>query len=117
MKNNQLAQWPVELRISTAGKEMVELLRPMLVTRLELWQSKHGQSFLDNLLIYRDGVSESQYKAVLQQELGELRNAYEVMYRGRKLPSITLIIVGKRHHTGFFKKIGPGDCTNPEFGT
>ena len=117
VKNNQLAQWPVDLRINTARKEMVELLGPMLATRLKLWQSKHGQSLPDHLLIYRDGVSENQYKAVLQQELGELRNACEVIYTGRKLPCITLIIVGKRHHTRFFKKIGPGNCTNPEFGT
>ena len=117
MEINQLAQWPVDLRINTAGKEMVDLLGPMLTTRLELWKSKHGNSLPDNLLIYRDGVSESQYKTVLEVELGKVRNTCEVEYRGRQLPKITLIIVGKRHHTRFFKKTGTGSCTNPEYGT
>ena len=100
---------------------MVDLLGPMLTTRLELWKSKHGESLPDNLLIYRDGVSEGQYKAVLDEELGQIRNTCKVMYGGRVLPKITLIIVGKRHHTRFFKKLedeeGEEYCTNPDFGT
>ena len=116
MGNNQLAQWPVDLRINTAGKEMVDLLGPMLRTRLELWQSIHN-ALPDNLLIYRDGVSESQYKAVLEEELVALTSSCELLYGSRGLPRITLIIVGKRHHTRFFKKGGPEGCTNPEFGT
>lgn len=96
---------------------MVDLLGPMLESRLELWKSKHRELLPDNLLIYRDGVSESQYKAVLEQELAELRDTCKTMYRGRAPPRITLIIVGKRHHTRFFKSTGPQSCTNPEFGT
>lgn len=117
MGNNQLAQWPVDLRINTAGKEMVDLLGPMLKTRLELWKDGHGRSLPDNLLIYRDGVSESQYKAVIKEELAALEHACEAIYGSRGRPRITLIIVGKRHHTRFFKKGGQEGCTNPEFGT
>lgn len=105
----------MDLRINTAGKEMVELLGPMLRTRLELWKDKHRDTLPDNLLIYRDGVSESQYRAVLNTELEQLRDACKVVYRGR-VPKITLIIVGKRHHTRFFKKTA-NQSTNPEFGT
>ena len=36
MGDIQLAQWPVDLRITQAGKEMVDLLGPMLETRLTL---------------------------------------------------------------------------------
>lgn len=117
MENNQLAQWPVDLRINTAGKEMVDLLGPMLRTRLKLWQSKHEESLPENLLIYRDGVSESQYQAVLKEELASLINSCKDLYGSRGLPRITLIIVGKRHHTRFFKKTGSESCTNPDFGT
>ncbi|KAK4695957.1 eukaryotic translation initiation factor 2C, partial [Lecanoromycetidae sp. Uapishka_2] len=115
--DKELAQWPVDLRINTAGKEMVELLAPMLKTRLELWQRKHGESLPRNLLIYRDGVSESQYQAVLEDELATLVNACDIIYGSKGRPKITLIIVGKRHHTRFFKKVGLGGCTNPGFGT
>lgn len=117
MGDNQLAQWPVDLRINQAGKEMVDLLGPMLETRLTLWKNKYRNSLPDNLLIYRDGVSEGQYKAALKEELEPLRNTCKVMYRGRTLPKITIIIVGKRHHTRFFKQEKEGGCTNLAFGT
>ena len=117
MGNNQLAQWPVDVRINTAGKEMVDLLGPMLRTRLELWQSRHGDALPDNLLIYRDGVSESQYKAVIKEELAALIDACKNVYGSRGPPKTTLIIVGKRHHTRFFKEEGPKRCKNPDFGT
>lgn len=96
---------------------MVDLLGPMLTTRLELWKSKHGKALPENILIYRDGVSESQYEAVLREELEQLRNTCGVFYSGRKNPKITLIIVGKRHHTRFFKQLGSNNSTNPDYGT
>ena len=98
---------------------MVDLLGPMLKTRLEHWLNTHGDRLPDNLLIYRDGVSESQYKAVLEKELRALQNTCEVMYgaRSKQQPKITLIIVGKRHHTRFFKKVDEDPSTNPDYGT
>ena len=113
---DKLAQWLVDLRINTARKEMVDLLGPMLTSRLELWKSKHDGYLPDNLLIYRDGVSESQYETVLDEEMKQMRNTCDVMYQGRVPPRITLIVVGKRHHTRFFKRKGH-DWDNPVFGT
>ena len=94
---------------------MVDLVGPMLRTRLELWKSKHDDMLPENLLIYRDGVSESQYDAVLQEELSALKTTCEVMYDEQRQPKITLIIVGKRHHTRFFRQ--SGQAKNPVFGT
>ena len=108
----------MDLRINTSGKEMVELVGPMLKTRLDYWKTKHT-GLPENLLIYRDGVSESQYEAVLQEELSQLRNTCRVMYGEEEedQPKITLIIVGKRHHTRFFTKVNENSSTNPECGT
>ena len=95
---------------------MVDLLGLMLETRLKTWQSEHGERLPDNLLIYRDGVSESQYNAVLDKELDKLRDTCGTM-RGGWVPKITLIIVGKRHHPRFFKQTGQNASTNPQSGT
>ena len=92
---------------------MVDLIGPMLATRLELWKSRHNDTLPENLLIYRDGVSEGQYEAVLREELTAMRNTCNVMYTEQ--PKITLIIVGKRHHTRFFRQ--SGQDRNPPFGT
>ena len=50
------------------------------------------------------GVSESQYQAVLDLELKPVQVCYEKRYYNHKLrpPKITIIIVGKRHHTRFY---------------
>jgi len=102
-----LAQWPAALRIQESRKEMVTDLDGMLKSRLELWRKlgKH-KVYPDNLLIYRDGVSEGQYDLVLQNELPLLRQACKDLYppadTKKGLPNITIIIVGKRHHTRFY---------------
>jgi len=55
------------------------------------------------ILFYRDGVSEGQFKFVLENELPALKRACEKC--GLKpMPKITLVIVGKRHHTRMFPK-------------
>ncbi|MCJ1247072.1 hypothetical protein MMC30_004283 [Trapelia coarctata] len=119
-----LAQWPAALRIQESRKEMVTDLDGMLKSRLQLWRTlgKH-KVYPDNLLIYRDGVSEGQYDLVLQNELPLLRKACEDLYppadTKKGLPHITIIIVGKRHHTRFYPTTGTeaDRSGNPKNGT
>ncbi|KAB5595254.1 Argonaute-1 protein [Ceratobasidium theobromae] len=55
------------------------------------------------ILFYRDGVSEGQFKYVIENEVPALKRACEAC--GLKpLPKITFVIVGKRHHTRMFPK-------------
>lgn len=120
-----LGQWPADLRIQESRKEMVSELDSMLESRLNLWKSKGNHAaFPENLLVYRDGVSEGQYATVLEAELPLLRKAcdklYPVLDRKKGLPHITIVIVGKRHHTRFYGTAGSetdnGIC-NPVCGT
>lgn len=60
------------------------------------------------IIFYRDGVSEGQFQMVLDYEISALRRACEQLEVGYK-PSITFIIVQKRHHTRFFP-IGRNDA-------
>ena len=108
-----LAQWPADLRVQEkARQESVSDLTPMLKTRLNLW-GKANRALPENILIYRDGVSEGQYEIVLRDELPKLRKACEEVYPAtdlkRGLPHMTIIIVGKRHHTRFFPTNGDSD--------
>ena len=87
----------------------------MLKSRLALWknQGKHS-SYPENILVYRDGVSEGQYQAVLTEELPKLRQACKEIYPADQtkdgLPRMTVVIVGKRHHTRFFPtSVGDAD--------
>ena len=119
-----LGQWPADLRVQESRKEMVSELDSMLKSRLHLWktQGKH-KVFPENLLIYRDGVSEGQYTTVIDTELPLLRKACAELYpppdTKKGLPHITIIIVGKRHHTRFYPTTASDAdrSSNPKNGT
>lgn len=96
-----LGQWPADLRIQRGRQEMVSELRSMLKSRLVLWHSKN-RSLPEKILVYRDGVSEGQYQIVLDEELPRLREACKELYPPNRQPAISIIIVGKRHHTRFY---------------
>lgn len=119
-----LGQWPAVLRVQEARKEMVSELGMMLESRLKLWRSQGKHAALpENLLIYRDGVSEGQYQLVLDKELPLLREVCKRMYppadSGKGLPRISIVIVGKRHHTRFYpSNAADADSnSNPKAGT
>ncbi|KAI9821501.1 MAG: hypothetical protein M1832_003349 [Thelocarpon impressellum] len=116
----RFGQWPASIRIQEGRKEMVTELKAMLVERLRLWQKKNNAALPSRILVYRDGVSEGQYETVLREELPPLREACQQVYpaKGAK-PQISIVIVGKRHHTRFFPvKAEDADRTgNPKNGT
>ena len=53
-----LGQWPADLQIQAARQEMVSGLDGLLKSRLRLWAKKNKGIYPENILIYRDGVSE-----------------------------------------------------------
>ncbi|RKF59552.1 Protein argonaute 5 [Erysiphe neolycopersici] len=104
-----LGQWPSAFSIQAKSKtEMVSDLQGLFASRLQLWQKRNQGQLPENVLIYRDGVSEGQYKLVLQEELPQIRNACKLHYPAsdtkRGLPKITIVVCGKRHHTRFYPK-------------
>ena len=117
-----LGQWPADIRIQTSRKEMVENLDDMFGSRLRLWKDKNN-ALPENILIYRDGVSEGQYQTVLDIELVQIRKACEKMYPAvdskKDIPHISIIVVGKRHHTRFYptKTEDADRSSNPQNGT
>lgn len=53
--------------------------------------------------LFFTGVSEGQYEAVLKYELRPIEERCRSLYpRKGDLPKITIVVVGKRHHTRFY---------------
>ena len=105
--DKHLGQWPGQLSIQEKRKEMITDLKELMKSRLQLWRTNHNSQRLpQNILIYRDGVSEGQYVTVLDEELPEIRAACEEMYppadTKKGTPHITISVVGKRHHVRFY---------------
>lgn len=109
--DKHLGQWPGILNVQKARQEMVADLQDMLKTHLGNWRTLGRHAHLpENILVYRDGVSEGQYQTVLDEEVPLLRRACQETYppdvTKKNLPRLSVIIVGKRHHTRFYPTQG-----------
>ncbi|KAJ5698606.1 hypothetical protein N7462_000611 [Penicillium macrosclerotiorum] len=102
----QLAQWPAAIRVQAARQEMVADLDALLQSRLKLWAARNQGKYPENIVIYRDGVSEGQYDLVIDKELPLLKAACRALYPAsdtkNSLPRLAIIVVGKRHNTRFY---------------
>ncbi|KAI1859622.1 uncharacterized protein JN550_011930 [Neoarthrinium moseri] len=118
----KLAQWPAALSVQDeAREEMISGLKAMLVSRLQSWVATNKQH-PQNIIYYRDGVSEGQYELVISHELALLREACKEIYppeaTKKDFPRISIIIGGKRHHSRFYPtQAKHTDKNNPLPGT
>ncbi|KAK4865201.1 hypothetical protein LT330_001824 [Penicillium expansum] len=97
----RMGQWPGEVRAQTRRQESIEFLKEMMLTRLNLWQKSNSGNLPQNILVYRDGVSDGQFAMVLVDELPKIQAAAKAVYRGA-MPNITIIVCGKRHNVRFY---------------
>ena len=118
-----LGQWPGAVSVQEGRKEMVSSLEALFISRLQLWQKHNKQHLPDNIVLYRDGVSEGQYQLLLESELPLIRNACRQLYPATAtkegFPKVSIIVCGKRHHTRFYPTVeGEADrSSNCEPGT
>ncbi|KAJ5374731.1 hypothetical protein N7517_006737 [Penicillium concentricum] len=96
-----MGQWPGEVRAQTRRQEHIEFLKEMTLTRLKLWKDNNNGNLPQNILVYRDGVSDGQFPMVLEEELPKIQEAAKAVYRG-SMPNITVIVCGKRHNVRFY---------------
>jgi hypothetical protein len=115
------SQYPASMRTQKGREEMVQGLEEMIVERLQLWQKRNQNRLPNKAIVYRDGVSEGQYRLVLENELPAFEKAFNKLYGAKaKHPKISIIVVGKRHHTRFYptkEADTDGRTGNPQPGT
>ncbi|KAK4072839.1 hypothetical protein Purlil1_13232 [Purpureocillium lilacinum] len=100
--DKELAQWPAVSWEQPARQEMLnDQLLDAFKSRLELWQRHNGDRLPANILIFRDGVSESQFTQVLDRELSTIRQACRAKYTTTQ-PKLTVVVSVKRHQTRFY---------------
>jgi len=111
------SKYAVEVRHQTHRVEIIQDLRDMtrnlLLTFYEQTKRKP-----ERIVMYRDGVSESQFLEVLSYELKAIRSACTALDANYQ-PGITFIVVQKRHHTRLFcqEQDGVGKSRNIPPGT
>ncbi|KAG2007096.1 argonaute-like protein [Coprinopsis cinerea AmutBmut pab1-1] len=113
------AQFPCSMEIQESKKEMITNLEKMMIERLDLFVKKN-RILPERILVYRDGVSEGQYRTVIEEELPKIKKAFRKFDRQKPyLPQLTIVICGKRHHTRFYPTNAEDadDKGNPKPGT
>ncbi|KAL8007287.1 putative PAZ domain, Piwi domain, ribonuclease H-like superfamily, argonaute, linker 1 [Plasmopara halstedii] len=88
------------IRVQGHRVEQIENLKDMVVELMkQFYRQMRGKP--DRIVFYRDGVSEGQFRMVLNHEVTAIRAACQSLEVGY-LPPITFVIVQKRHHTRLF---------------
>ncbi|OAY68389.1 Protein argonaute 7, partial [Ananas comosus] len=97
--------WPAankyisRMRSQTHRKEIIESLDDMVVELFEEFLLE-AHKLPSRIIFFRDGVSETMFYKVLKEELQAIKAACSRFPKYK--PSITFIVVQKRHHTRLF---------------
>ena len=97
-----VSQFNVEIRLQDKGRVVEQIEQMEKITRnllLKFYQKARKKP--EQIIYYRDGVSEGQFAAVLNHELSSIRRACTSLERNYE-PKVTFIIAQKRHKTRFF---------------
>ncbi|KAF7292384.1 Argonaute-like protein [Mycena chlorophos] len=105
--DSDTAKYVSASRVQTSRVEMIEELEPMcrhivsmnMRYREMIEKKPAGALAPKRIIFFRDGVSEGQFKQVLEQELPLIKKACASLNVN---PKITILVVGKRHHVRFF---------------
>ena len=104
-EDNGFNRYPASLRCQASKMEMIDQFDAMLEERLEHWKGMNGNTkYPTNIVIYRDGVSESQFEKVLELEYPQICHVIKKLYGTNKQddPGVMMLSVQKRHHTRFY---------------
>ncbi|XP_044356512.1 protein argonaute 4A [Aegilops tauschii subsp. strangulata] len=84
---------------------------------VDFLKNNNGQK-PEQIIIFRDGVSESQFNQVLNDELAQIMETCKFFggkhFSGNWFPKFTVMVAQKNHHTRFFLRNGqrPDQVTN-----
>ncbi|KAK3005861.1 hypothetical protein RJ639_015846 [Escallonia herrerae] len=110
-----ISRYRAAVRTQSSKVEMIEslfkplangeddgIMRELLV---DFFQSSNGRKPAQ-IIVFRDGVSESQFSQVLNNELDQMIKAYQHLGEV-DIPKFTVIVAQKNHHTKLFQAGGP----------
>lgn len=106
--DSHTAKYVASTEVQTSKQEMIDDLQKMCREILQMYRTYRSEvekqkSPPARLIFYRDGVSEGQFKQVLDDELPRIQAACKEL---KIQPKITLVVVGKRHHVRFLPRPG-----------
>lgn len=110
-----ISRYRAAVRTQSSKVEMIEcLFKPlangsddgiMRELLLDFYNSSNGRK-PTQIVVFRDGVSESQFSQVLNKELDQMIQAYQHLGEV-DIPKFTVIVAQKNHHTKLFQANAP----------
>lgn len=86
------AQYRGRVRVQGRREEIVADLREIVKDILNLWERENGGRRPQNVLVYRDGVSEGQYQDVLRLEVSAIEAAFADVWGKEKWPNFSFVV-------------------------
>ncbi|XP_047468741.1 protein argonaute-2-like isoform X2 [Penaeus chinensis] len=111
--DKDVSKYAVEVRPQKHRNEIIQDFKEITKNLLKSFCVAANNRKPQHIIVYRDGVSNSQFNQVLQHEFLAIREACKELGE-TYTPAITFLVVMKRHHTRFFpvdeigKNIPPG---------
>jgi aubergine-like protein len=105
-------------KVHMESQEISGLFRESMSQAMEEYKKSNGR-MPERVIVFRDGVSDSQRQAVLANEIPQLLNAFEDLITREllsKAPTLAFLIVNKRINARFFAGYGR-NVSNPPLGT
>jgi eukaryotic translation initiation factor 2C len=96
----KMSRYATAVRVQAPRKEIIDDLKDMAKSLIEQFRDS-ARVLPYRILFYRDGLFEGQFAQVLQFELSALRAACREI-DPNYTPTITFVLVQKRHHTRLF---------------
>ncbi|KRZ01989.1 Protein argonaute-2 [Trichinella zimbabwensis] len=98
-----ISDYRMQCRLQSSRQEQLDgvVFKEIILWFLEKYEKNNG-ILPERLIVYRDGVSESQFKMVVNSEVKVFQNAFKQLKENYN-PKLTVIVVTKRHNTKFFK--------------
>ncbi|KAI8828499.1 Piwi domain-containing protein, partial [Chytridium lagenaria] len=96
----QCSRYAAAIRVQKGRQEVIQELASMVIELLKTFYQTCGAK-PERIVFFRDGVSEGQFTEVLRSEVEAIRCACQNLEPGY-MPTVTFIVVQKRHHARFF---------------
>lgn len=90
-KDSALSAYYADGMTQASRREMIDGLPALLEDAIKSWQ-KHNKSLPDELIVFRDGVSEGQFNLVLQTEFPLMQKAFDETHGKGKHPKVSIIV-------------------------
>ncbi|WVZ54467.1 hypothetical protein U9M48_005254 [Paspalum notatum var. saurae] len=97
---HDVAKYNSVVRAQGYRQELINGLEDIVRELLHAFE-KESNKKAQQLIFYRDGISEGQFKQVLDKEIPEIEKAWKALY-DKENPQITFIVVQKRHGLKLF---------------